>query len=126
MQKIHTSFSTESHVVVSKISTTSLISCFRNIKSSFPKCYCDDMIKDEIKCFLVFPPEILVVNSHIALLEKVITADTFSENLMKSKYKEVKKYSAITALCEKRLFCLKETVVSSSKKMVMSLLQKTR
>ena len=84
------------------------------------------MIKDDIKCFLVFPPEILVINSRIALLEKVITTDTFYENLMKSKYKEVKKYSVITACTKKRLFCLKETVVSSSKKMVMSLSQKTR
>ena len=65
------------------------------------------MIKDDIKCFLVFLPEILVINSRIALLEKVITTDTFYENLMKSKYKEVKKYSAITALCEKRIVLFK-------------------
>ena len=28
------------------------------------------MIKDDIKCFLVFSPEILIINSHGALLEK--------------------------------------------------------
>ena len=59
------------------------------------------MAKDDIKCFLVSLPEILVINSHGALLEKVIITDKFY----------------------KRLFCLKGTVVSSFKKMVMSVLQ---
>ena len=65
------------------------------------------MAKDYIKCFLVSLPEILIINSHDASLKKVIIAEKFYENLMKSKYREVKQYSAIAALYENKIVLFK-------------------
>ena len=61
------------------------------------------MAKDDIKCFLVSLPEILIINSHGASLEKVIITEKFYENLMKSEHREVKQYSAIVALYENKV-----------------------
>ena len=46
-------------------------------------------------------------NSHGALLEKVITTGKFYESLMKSKYREVKQYSAIAAWYENKIVLFK-------------------
>ena len=106
-KRLTSSFSTKSHVVLNEASTASLISWFRSIEPSFPKRYCDKMAKDNTKCFLVLPPEILIINSHGALLEKVITMGKFYESLMKSKYREVKQYSAIAAWYENKIVLFK-------------------
>ena len=102
-KRLTSSFSTKSHVALNEVSTVSLISWFRSIKPCSPKRCCDNMVKDDIKCFVVSLPEILIINSHGALLEKVITTDKCYENLMKPKYREVKQYSAIAALYRNKI-----------------------
>ena len=52
-------------------------------------------------------PEILIINPHGALLEKVITRDKFYENLIKSNYREVNQYSAIAALYGNKIVLFK-------------------
>ena len=115
-KRLTSSFSTKSHVALYDVSTVSLISWFRSIKPCSPKCCCDNMVKDDIKCFVVSLPEILIINSHGALLEKVITTDKCYENLMKPKYREVKQYSAIAALYRNKITFFKRKLFHYSRK----------
>ena len=97
----------------------------RKYQATFSQALLQYMVKVVIKFFLVALPDITIINSHGALLVKVITTDKFYKNLMQPQYREIKQYSAISPLYENKIVLLQRNSCFI-KKMVTFVFQKNR
>ena len=95
----------------------------RKYQATFSQALLQYMVKVVIKFFLVALPDITIINSHGALLVKVITTDKFYKNLMQPQYREIKQYSAILPLYENKIVLLQRNSCFI-KKMVTFVFQK--